>query len=604
MKKSSRLLILLLAIGVGGYFLKPSVVWYFMYTENDRNEASLSGSRLKAEIETRIDNSVDSLKSSKNNSEEFVLVKKELEKKVSEYNSVRKENVKIAKNAEFKDLEAVLFKMYGYETKSDEEKNSLSEKFVKKALENYFTETFDAKKKVKQDIIKLGLDLQGGVYAVVTLNFDHPSVKGKFKGDQDKSDALDNAVKMIENRINKFGVSETTIQKIKNQNKIVINLPGVKEASDLRKIIETVGVLEFKVVSKEGSDILSSIKKQYDLEGKSIVAVSGSIIPEVLSQLPPDTEVLKVANKDKYGEDMSDTPYLVVKKESLLGDNPQVDTATVNPDNLGRNVINFTLKGDAVDKWAKATRDNIGNQIAIILDDVILQSPTVQSEIPNGSSQVSLGNLSYEELDDMAKILRSGSLNVPMEISEENTVGASLGKDTIEKGLMAMLLGFIFVVVFMFLYYNVGGLVSIFALVLNMFFLISGLDMFNGTLTLPGMAGVVLTLGMAVDANVIIYERVIEEYRNGKSFNTSMVLGYDKAFWTIMDSNITTFAAAIGISLFATGPVKGFAVTLCIGIISTLFTALFVTKLIWDSLVSKIEFKTIRPLTFVRKGKI
>ena len=249
---------------------------------------------------------------------------------------------------------------------------------------------------------------------------------------------------------------------------------------------------------------------------------------------------------------------------------------------------------------AETTRDNIGRQIAIILDDFILQSPVVQSEIPNGRSQVTLGNLSYEELDDMAKILRSGSLNVPLEISEENTVGASLGRDTIQKGVSAIIIGLILVVSFMILYYSLGGIVADLALIFNFFFLLAGLAMFGGTLTLPGIAGIILTLGMAVDSNVIIYERIKEEFRAGKTFNTAMSLGYEKAFWTILDANITTFAAAIGISLFGTGPIKGFAVTLCIGIVSTLFTSLFITRLMWDTLVSVNSFKSLRSLSLVR----
>ena len=307
-----------------------------------------------------------------------------------------------------------------------------------------------------------------------------------------------------------------------------------------------------------------------------------------------------MSNKDKYGEDYSQVPFIVVSNESLLGDNPKVKSATVDPDNLGRYVINFTLEGEAVDRWAKATRENIGRQIAIILDDVVLQSPVVQSEIPNGRSQVTLGNLSYEELDDMAKILRSGSLNIPLEIAEENTIGASLGKDSIRSGLFALLIGVIITVVFMIFVYGLGGVVADFALVFNLFFLLAGLGMFNGTLTLPGIAGIILTLGMAVDSNVLIYERVKEEFRSGKSFATSITLGYEKAFWAIMDGNITTFIAAIGISLFGTGAIKGFAVTLCMGVVSTLFTSLFITRLVWDTINSNANFKTLRAVSLFR----
>ena len=600
MKKSSRLLILLICLAGGFYFLMPSITWYFVYKEKDRDEASLSGVRLKNEINSRIEKGIKAFSDADAGVKELKVLGKEISRKLKEYNSVSAKKLKLAANATYSDMKNVLFDMYSYNNKTEDEKNLLVEKVAKKALENYYTAEFDAKRKVKNSTIKLGLDLQGGAYAVVTLNFNHPSVEGKAVTEADKAAALDNAVLMIENRINKFGVSEVSIQKIKEQHKIVINLPGVKETSDLRKIIETVGVLEFKVVSKEGSELLSELKRKYDSEGKMFIDDKGNINPEILSQLPPDTEALRVSNKDKYGEDYSQVPFIVVSKESLLGDNPKVKTATVDPDNLGRYVINFTLEGEAVDRWAKATRENIGRQIAIILDDVVLQSPVVQSEIPNGRSQVTLGNLSYEELDDMAKILRSGSLNIPLEIAEENTIGASLGKDSIRSGLFALLIGVIITVVFMIFVYGLGGVVADFALVFNLFFLLAGLGMFNGTLTLPGIAGIILTLGMAVDSNVLIYERVKEEFRSGKSFATSITLGYEKAFWAIMDGNITTFIAAIGISLFGTGAIKGFAVTLCMGVVSTLFTSLFITRLVWDTITSGVNFKTLRAISLFR----
>lgn len=600
MKKSSRLLILLVCLVGGFYFLMPSIKWYFVFKEKDRDEAGLSGVRLKNEINSRIEKGIKAFNDVNAGDKELKVLKKEINRKLKEYNSVSAEKLKLASNATYDDMKDVLFKMYSYNNKTEDEKNALIEKVAKKALENYYTAEFDAKRKVKQSTIKLGLDLQGGAYTVVTLNFDHPSVEGKVTNDNDKAAALDNAVLMIENRINKFGVSEVSIQKIKEQNKIIINLPGVKETSDLRKIIETVGVLDFKVVSKEGSELLSELKRRYDSEGKWFVDDKGNINPEIISELPPDTEALRVSNKDKYGDDYSQVPFIVVSKESLLGDNPKVKSATVDPDNLGRYVINFTLEGEAVERWAKATKENIGRQIAIILDDVVLQSPVVQSEIPNGRSQITLGNLSYEELDDMAKILRSGSLNIPLEIAEENTIGASLGQDSIRSGLFALFIGIIAVVVFMILVYGLGGIVANIALLFNLFFLLAGMGMFNGTLTLPGIAGIILTLGMAVDANVLIYERVKEEFRSGKSFTTSMTLGYEKAFWAIMDGNITTFIAAIGISLFGTGAVKGFAVTICMGVVSTLFTSLFITRLIWDTITSCVNFKTLRVISLFR----
>ena len=275
-------------------------------------------------------------------------------------------------------------------------------------------------------------------------------------------------------------------------------------------------------------------------------------------------------------------------------------SSTVSTGDLGQNVVNFELGEEDAKKWAKVTGDNVGRQIAIILDNVILQYPVVKDKITGGRSQITLGDAPVEELRTLSLILKSGSMAVPLEISEESTVGASLGQDTIEKGLFACMMGAFFVLIFMIIYYSLGGLFADIAVFLNIFLLIGGLALFKGTLTLPGLAGIVLTVGMALDANVIIFERIKEEFRSGKTFKTSVSLGFDKAFWTILDANLTTFAAGIGLSLFGTGPVKGFAVTLCLGIITTLFTSLFVSRLMFDILVGYTDFKSLRVLTFIK----
>jgi protein-export membrane protein SecD len=398
-------------------------------------------------------------------------------------------------------------------------------------------------------------------------------------------------------------LSETSIQKLSDQEKIIINLPGVKEATELRQIIETVGVLEFKLVSEEGNSVFNEIYNREISQGHKIFDRQRKLLPQLKAELEvkiPDVEVLLKSNRDKWGSEQDEREVLVVEKESLLGKNVKITTATVEPDQFGNYTINFTLDNEDAQQWAKVTGDNINREIAIILDDVVLTNPTVQERIPNGRSQITLGNAPYEQLKTLALILRSGSLNVPLEISEEHTVGASLGKDTIESGLFAIFIGLILVLAFMIIWYSGGGIIADFAMLLNLFLLICGLALFRATLTLPGIAGVILTVGMAVDANVIIFERIKEEFRSGKTFKTSVQLGFDKAFWTIMDANLTTFAAGFGLSLFGTGPIKGFAVTLCLGIIISLFTALFVSRLIFDILLNIFDFKSLRLLSLAR----
>lgn len=601
MSKRARYLIFIIISFILILFLLPSIKWYFLFSEKDRMLASLRPDKIKEEVNKKVESSIKDLSEGKNlemYKEELKLLNKEFIKEAKKINKVLTPDlrIKIKGNFTYQEIYDILMEK--------RKKGKYVKSFFNSVLSDYYKKFYDEKKRVKDGIIKLGLDLQGGAYAVVTINFNHPSIKERYKDSnipkKDKEEMIDSAMIKIENRINKWGVAETSIQKLKDQDKIIINLPGVKGTSELREIIETVGVLEFKLVSKDGTETLANAIAKAESEGKKIFDSNGKLFFEFLSILPPDTEVLLKSNRDKWGLESENKKLIVVEKESLLGQNVKIQSATVQQDSLGRNVINFVLEGDAAKKWANVTGNNIGREIAIILDDVVLENPVVQEKIPNGRSQITLGNAPIEHLQNLALILKSGSLNVPLEISEENSVGASLGQDTIEKGLWACLWGIIAVFTFMIIYYNVGGLIADFAVMLNLLFLLGGLAMFKGTLTLPGIAGIVLTVGMAVDANVIIYERIKEEFRTGKTFKTALTLGFNRAFWTIMDANITTFAAGIGLSIFGTGPIKGFAVTLCLGIVSSLFTSLFVSRLLFDSLISKINFKSLRVISLLK----
>lgn len=610
MKKMTRLFILLFVIGLGLFFLRPTITWYFFYDEADKNDAALSSLQTKEKVQSNVDAVFSDLESDDLDSEVVSLLRKRFLNKAAELNErVENENkfrfgddkiepIKVDKSMTLAQLKSVFEQRKG---------EAYTKKLMTVTLEDHYQGIIEKKRALKGNVIKLGLDLQGGANATVSVDFEDPEVKSNFEGKSQeeivkmKESMVDTAIMKIRNRIDKFGVSEINIQKLDGLNRISIELPGVKEVSELDQIIETVGKLEFQLVSREGMKVLSDIITDYRIKGETITDQYGNIKLEVFGQLPADTEIIKMMDRDRYGvENEEQTSYVVVEKGSLLSENPQIKTANVNTNEVGGYVIDFAVEGEDVEKWRVATKNNIGREIAIILDDVVLQKPVVQSEIPNGNSRITLGDSPLEDLETLAKILRSGSLNVPLEIAEKNTVGASLGRDTIEKGLWAIVIGTILVLLFMLLYYNIGGIVTDLSLILSFFLLMAGLDMFNGTLTLPGIAGIILTVGMAVDANVIIFERVKEEYRAGKTFKTAVNIGYDKAFWTVFDANITTFAAAIGVSLFGSGPIKGFAVTLCMGIIVSLFTSLFVTRLFMDTLTSMYEFKSLRALSLFR----
>lgn len=610
MKKRTRYLIFVLCLIFGLVFLIPTVKWYGIYSEQDKDEARLHGDKLKLEVADRVADLREKLEQDESAYEkELKVLNKEFKKEIQIFNKANPGS-KIATNKMFSyaEMKKTLLDIKGKEKQVDA--------FFNLILEDYYKTIFDEKKKVKESIIKLGLDLQGGAYAVVKVIFDDPKLKEQYPNGvptEEKSAMFDSAILKIENRIDKYGVAETSIQKLKEQEKIVINLPGVKEATELRQIIETVGVLEFKYVSDKGTEALYKIIEEAKNENKRFLGPDGKLTPEYLQKLQaevPDVIALPQSDKDRWGVEKIKRNMIAVEKESLLRKKDadgkvkdiKITSASVDQNNMGQNVVNFVLADEDAKEWARITEEAAKDQrrIAIILDDVVLQDPVVREKIPNGRSQITLGNSPIEELRTLALVLRSGSLDVPLEISEEHTVGASLGRDTIEKGLYAILFGFIFVLVFMIFWYNVGGIIADIAMILNLLLLVGGLALFRGTLTLPGIAGIILTVGMAVDANVIIFERIKEEFRSGKTFKTALHLGYDKAFWTIMDANITTFLAGIGLTLFGTGPIKGFAVTLCLGIVMSLFTSLFVSRLLFDSLLGIFEFKSLRVLSLVR----
>jgi len=623
MKKRTRYLIFLFCLGFGIYFLVPSLQWYRFFDKEMRDDAALTGENLKLAVNKKVNDILNELyDDKKQDSKEYELINKKfiqemktvnksikkLNESYKEYNEKNpddkielKKTFDIKKSYKISEMKNILYKI------KDKEKEVDS--FFRSVLVKYYEDYYKDKKNVKNNIIKLGLDLQGGAYAVVKVKFNDPRVKERYPdgiNNDQKNAMLESAIIKIENRINKYGLSETTIQKQREQEKIIIYLPGVKEATELRQIIETVGVLEFKLVSRTGSDALYRMKNAADLEGRKIFRDDKKLLPEYQTKLEaeaPNTEVLFLTNKDRFGVESEEKQMVVVEKDPLLGGSAEIKDARVQSDQYGQNVVTFELGQKDADKWAKVTEEaaKTKEQIAIVLDDVILTHPTVQEKISGGRSQIRLGNAPITELQTLALILRSGSLDVPLEISEEHTVGASLGRDTITKGLWAIFYGLVFVLLFMFIWYNVGGIIADIAMLLNLLLLVAGLALFKAVLTLPGIVGIILTVGMAVDANVIIFERIKEEFRSGKTFKTAVQLGFNKAFWTIMDANLTTFAAGIGLSLFGTGPIKGFAVTLCLGIVVSLFTALFVSRLIFDSFLSIIEFKSLRMLSF--RGK-
>ncbi len=302
-------------------------------------------------------------------------------------------------------------------------------------------------------------------------------------------------------------------------------------------------------------------------------------------ELPPGTEVIMERQVDRTSGRKFETPIVVESRTILTGDLLEDAQVRISSQfNQPYVFIKFNSLG--AKRFDQITAANVGRQMAIVLDDTVYSAPVIRERISGGSAQIS-GSFTEQEATDLAIVLRAGSLPAPVKILEERTVGPSLGQDSINQGMLSVLVGGVLVVLCMVVYYRLSGIVANIALILNLVFIMALLSLLKATLTLPGIAGIVLTVGMAVDANVLIFERIREELRLGKSAVAAINAGYGKAFLTIIDANITTLIAALVLFQFGTGPVKGFAVTLSIGILASLFTAIFVSRVIFDFFLSR-----------------
>ena len=368
-----------------------------------------------------------------------------------------------------------------------------------------------------------------------------------------KENAVSQALEVLRNRIDSLGISEPSLQQ-QGVNNIVIQLPGLKDRDRAIKLIGPQAVLQFQLVNNNAT-------------------------PDSYNRL---TEVVKYEEIwDKVTNKLiSKRPYVLEKKILMTGE--FIRDARVRIDSQdNRPYVSLSFDSIGADKFAKITRRNVGRNMAIVLDDKVQSAPVIREAITGGEASIS-GQFTVEEADTLKIVLRSGSLPAPIEIREERTVGASLGEDSVNQGLNSLMIGGVLVLVFMLIYYRLAGVFAAVALIFNVILIISVLGAFGATLTLPGMAGIVLTIGMAVDANVLIFQRIREEIRRTENPRAAIQEGFGKAFRTILDANVTTLFAALALLQFGTGPIKGFAVTLSIGIIASMFTAIIVTRFFFD----------------------
>jgi protein-export membrane protein SecD len=519
---------------------------------------------------------------------------------------------------------------------------------------------------LKNESLRLGLDLQGGMHVVLEID------DSKVVEDVDTGELMKRALEVIRNRIDEFGVTEPVVQQAGDR-RIIVELAGIDDIERTQEIISKAAVLEFKMVRSGGE--MRRLVDQLDrelarLEGVSPTSASADTTAadsagaavvdsavdsvetpgvtatgevsgggELKSYLAEDVRKSggrplsprivylprqgRVAVNEEAAVRDSDVPfvteyldylaehtraiptdvefawhsdtytdgtgnryrnlYLLTAESELTGE--VLEDARAQPDNSsnvgGNFLVQFDLNRTGRRLFSRTTGENVGRLMAIVLDGRVKSAPEIQDKIRAGTASIT-GSFTPEEANDLAIVLRAGALPVPISIEEQRAIGPSLGQDSIRLGTRAILFGMVAVLVFMVIYYRVAGFIAVFALLLNLLLLSAVLVYLNAVLTLPGIAGIVLTVGMAVDANVLIFERIREELRLGQSFRNALSRGYDRAFRTIFDANVTTLITALALLWFGTGPIKGFAVTLSVGIVVSMFTALFVTRVVFD----------------------
>ena len=424
----------------------------------------------------------------------------------------------------------------------------------------------------------------------------------KDKIDFIKNHAVAQSLEIIRNRIDQFGVAEPVIIR-QGEDEIVVQLPGVKDPDRAMKLLGDTAQLEFKLVADGAGIDLAGLIAQAKSSGQWQESDSIASLNRALqSSLPDATSVHFEKNIDPQTKREIITPLLLENKILMTGD--MVKDAQVRVGGtFNEPYVSLDLTGRGGKVFANITEKNVGRRMAIVLDGVVRSAPVIRERILGGSAQIS-GSFTHEDASDLAIVLRVGALPAPVDIVQNMTVGASLGQDSINKGLTSGIFGTILVIGFMLIYYRLSGLIANAAMTLNIMFLFAGLAILNATLTMPGIAGIVLAVGMAVDANILIFERMREEYALGKSVRSSIDSGFGKAFWTIMDSQVTTLITALALFLFGTGPIKGFAVTLSLGIIINLFTSLFCSRLMFDTLNSYSPMKSLRFLHIIGKPNL
>jgi preprotein translocase subunit SecD len=385
------------------------------------------------------------------------------------------------------------------------------------------------------------------------------------------------ALETIRRRVDSLGVAEPTLQiygggQQEVDDQIIVELPGIDDPDRVKSLLQDTAQLELRLVKKDQSEPYTSVE--------SAVTASGGKIAEGYEILP---------YKEDRGE-QKQLEYLIVSRAAVIT-GKDLKTARRSTDSNGNPAVGFFLTSDGSKLFARATEQHVGEKLAIVLDSVVSSAPVINERIE--SEGIIHGRYTIQQAEDQALLLRSGALPASLQVLHEQSVGASLGNDSIRSGVYASLVGFGLIIIGMLIYYRMSGINAILCLLANLLILMGFMGAVGATLTLPGIAGAILTIGMAVDANILIFERIREEMRNGKTVRAAIDMGFSKVFWTIFDSNVTTLIAAAFLFQFGTGPIKGFAVTLTVGLLANMFTAIYVSRRLFELVLGNRRAETL-----------
>ncbi|HOQ94256.1 MAG TPA: protein translocase subunit SecD [Sphaerochaeta sp.] len=568
MNKRSRLLIVVAVALLCGYFLYPTVKWYGFVPQQTKELATGSNVQIKEYARGQASRDLRELKE---------LVASDAGAALPSKFSFLKESAK----ATYKATKRSTPKKWTVETLFG---GFYNEQAMFDAIEEYYRTSLLNTKALGNKALQLGLDLRGGMSILLEADTAaYEAKKGSAASSSEINAAIRQDIEILEKRIDQFGVSEPVIR-LQGSDQILIEIPGAADPERVNSFLRGKGSLVFKMVDTE---LTTQLAAYYAANPGEVYTDTGALKqPEFL---PAGKIAAGYYVSDDYGIDELER-YVVIEEEIGL-DGTHLESATTGTDGItGRPVVNFHLDSLGGDIFYKLTSTNVGKTLAVVMDGKVKAMATINEGI---RSSVQISGFNAEEANDLAIVLRTAALPIELIVSSQQAVGATLGEDAVSTGLKAIIIGFALVILIMFGYYHISGLVADLALLLNLFIMVSVLSAFNFTVTLTSIAGLILTLGMAVDTNVIIYERIKEERRMGKSDVAAVKAGFDKAFWTVMDANITTIIAALVLSQLGSSSVKGFANTLAIGIVSSVFTALFVSHLIFDAAITDQEGKKL-----------